>query len=439
MTVPAVWLVLPASQHSLSTNKLPGAVPSGSIYRPYRATIFYPSMTFDLIITGAGAAGLSLLHHMLHSSWQHKNILLIDSQSKTSNDRTWCFWDTQKPRYAAAQKTSWQTLQVSDHDFDFTQTLQQYTYYHINSIDFYEEVRAEINTRHNVYLVKDTVTDIKERDGFVEVKTSNKQYKTSYVFNSIPNLLGPRTRHTYTQNFLGWRVRTKQPVFNPAVATLMDFSTVPHDLSAFYYILPFSENEALVEFTQFSQTVGTVSFFTQHLQQYMAGVIGSHDYEILETEKGVIPMSNFSFDPRPAERVFQIGTAGGDTKASTGYTFNNIQKHCAQIVAHLTEGKAMPGKASRFAFYDGLLLQIMMEKPHMVRPIMKTLFANNGYEKVLHFLDEGTQLHEEASIFLKLPWAPFLKALISKKHQLYEPAQQSNHHLTQPAAVALVK
>jgi lycopene beta-cyclase len=49
---------------------------------------------YDYIVAGAGAAGLSLIAHMIHSGqFSDKKILLIDRSPKTQNDRTWCFWE----------------------------------------------------------------------------------------------------------------------------------------------------------------------------------------------------------------------------------------------------------------------------------------------------------------------------------------------------------
>ena len=48
---------------------------------------------FDIIIVGAGAAGLSLLYRLLNSSLKNSKILLLDKNPKNQNDRTWCFWE----------------------------------------------------------------------------------------------------------------------------------------------------------------------------------------------------------------------------------------------------------------------------------------------------------------------------------------------------------
>jgi len=50
--------------------------------------------TYDYIIIGAGAAGLMLADTMGKDAFfAEKSILLLDKDTKETNDRTWCFWE----------------------------------------------------------------------------------------------------------------------------------------------------------------------------------------------------------------------------------------------------------------------------------------------------------------------------------------------------------
>ncbi|HAO50811.1 MAG TPA: lycopene cyclase, partial [Runella sp.] len=54
---------------------------------------------YDFIIAGGGLAGLSLAYYMNQTVLRDKSILIIDQDTKSQNDRTWCFWekDPQSP------------------------------------------------------------------------------------------------------------------------------------------------------------------------------------------------------------------------------------------------------------------------------------------------------------------------------------------------------
>jgi lycopene beta-cyclase len=48
---------------------------------------------YDYFFYWTGLAALMTAYKMVQSGkFQHKNILLLDENSKKTNDRTWCFW-----------------------------------------------------------------------------------------------------------------------------------------------------------------------------------------------------------------------------------------------------------------------------------------------------------------------------------------------------------
>ena len=147
------------------------------------------------------------------------------------------------------------------------------------------------------------------------------------------------------------------------------------------------------------------------VRKYIEDKLDLDLYTILEEETGVIPMTNYPFESRPSKNVYRIGTAGGDTKPTTGYTFTSVQRHVENIISEMQGLSVKKLDKARFAFYDDLLLEIINNKPEMVKPIMTDLFRNQPMSRVLRFLDEDTNLFEDALIFRMLPWPPFLKAL----------------------------
>ncbi|MGB2514356.1 MAG: hypothetical protein ACPIAA_05515, partial [Flavobacteriaceae bacterium] len=55
---------------------------------------------FDYIICGGGAAGLLLLQALREDSFfAEKQILLIEKETKNSDDRTWCFWEAAEGKF----------------------------------------------------------------------------------------------------------------------------------------------------------------------------------------------------------------------------------------------------------------------------------------------------------------------------------------------------
>ena len=69
--------------------------------------------SYDLIIAGAGLAGLSLAYRLALDKSYRGSILLIDKDNKTKNDRTWSFWSKEKGIFDELIYHSWSSLELS--------------------------------------------------------------------------------------------------------------------------------------------------------------------------------------------------------------------------------------------------------------------------------------------------------------------------------------
>ena len=149
------------------------------------------------------------------------------------------------------------------------------------------------------------------------------------------------------------------------------------------------------------------------MRDYISKFLQIDSYKIVEEEFGVIPMTNHKF-PSAIGGIINIGTAGGQTKASSGYTFRFIQKHAARIVENLIKRNnpfiALPGGPARFKFYDSTLLHILQHNTLPGDKIFTRLFKKNKPRQVLRFLDNESSLVDELKIISSLPTMPFLKA-----------------------------
>src|SRR5690606_12273382 len=83
-----------------------------------------------------------------------------------------------------------------------------------------------------------------------------------------------------------------------------------------------------------------------------------------EKEAGNIPMTCFPFHKQNSQRVLFIGTAGGWTKASTGFTFFNSKKQSKKMVEFLKSNHNLNQfhQKNRYWYYDLILLEVLYEK-----------------------------------------------------------------------------
>jgi len=375
---------------------------------------------YDYIISGAGAAGLSLLmRFMQHSAFEEKKILVVDKAPKNKNDRTWCFWEKQPGVFEKIVHHQWQQVKFHSAFIDSLLDLTPYTYKMIRGIDFYNYVYSEASNHKNIEFLYGNVQAVGNAGNEGMVVVDGEQYTARYVFNSIQfnKSAVPPGKYYLLQHFKGFVIETEAKHFNPSQATLMDFRVSQSSGTSFVYVLPTSENKALVEYTLFSEQLLADSEYDVVLKEYILKVLGIKDYDIIEQEFGVIPMTNIKFLKR-VDNVINIGTLGGQTKGSSGYTFQFIQKHSDKLIDDLLKNGMVEDNESfsnkRFKFYDSTLLNILSGKKLTGEKIFSDLFGKNPAERVLRFLDNETTLEDEINLMAALPQIPFMKAAMQE-------------------------
>ncbi len=371
-------------------------------------------MKYDYIIAGSGCAGLSLLYSLLQSpSLQYKSILVIDQAQKKNNDRTWCFWEKTPGLFESIVHAKWNTLEFLSTDFKKELDLESYTYKMILGLDFYNFVLNYAQKFENVTFLQETITAIDSGTESAVITTQENSYTARYVFNST-NVFNPEIteQNSLLQHFKGWVIQSEKPVFNPKVGRLMDFSVSQKEGATFMYVLPTSTTKALVEYTLFSPRVLEEESYVTALKKYIKEDLKIDNYTIEHEEFGVIPMSLAKFEKTSKPNVINLGTSGGFTKASSGYTFQFIQKNVAEIVNNLEVGKrpnpSIAFKDKVYQWYDRTLLDVLLTKKLTGKEVFTKIFQKIPAKKILAFLGNESTLAEDISIMKSLPLKPFL-------------------------------
>ena len=375
---------------------------------------------FDYIIIGAGAAGLMLADAMGNDGFfDNKSILLLDKDAKSTNDRTWCFWEKGKGEFDAIVSRTWEYIYFGGQNFSNRFNISPYYYKLIRGIDFYEAYLNRINSYPNITFQQEEVYEIVDAENITKVITKENVFSALQVFNSIfdyKEIIHQKKYPVLQQHFIGWFVKTQKPVFNKDQATFMDFSVPQKGNTRFMYVLPFSENEALVEYTLFSETPLASEEYEIAIKQYLNEKLNCSDFQILEKEKGNIPMTCYDFSQHNTNNVVRIGTAGGWSKASTGYTFYNTGKKTKALITHLKKGRALNSfdKKRKFWYYDLLLLDILFKNNDRGQYVFETLFKNRPPQLIFKFLDEETSFWEDLKIISGCPKKEFIKAFLER-------------------------
>ena len=374
---------------------------------------------YDFIFLGAGCASLSIVMRMINSGkFADKKILLIDKEPKTKNDRTWCFWENQAGFFEEIVYKRWNRLSFFSDDYSDAMDISPYQYKMIRGIDFYNYCFEEISRHSNIQIRYGEAAIINEPGPAICLDGEEIPVSNGVVFNSFyKETTGTNNKEIHLlQHFKGWIIETQLPVFDPSTATFMDFRVEQKRGTTFAYVLPFTANNALVEYTLFTEKLLTDEEYEKELRSYIAQFLNLQDYKVVETESGIIPMTTkrFQFNKN---FIYNIGTAGGQTKASSGYTFQFIQKQSGLLVECLVNNRPLSEASStpnRFLFYDKVLLDVLHNKRVSGKEIFTTLFKKNEPLQVLRFLDNESSIGEELKIISTLPTIPFIKAAINQ-------------------------
>jgi lycopene beta-cyclase len=393
------------------------------------------ALTYDYIIAGAGGAGLSLLHYLLSSPvLSNKQILVIDQSLRKTNDRTWCFWEMGDHEFESLVQHRWDAISIHAESFSKELPTSPFSYKMIQGIDFYNYVMTAAKLKPNVHWVEAAISNITETN----VDNTHKEVlleweggfaKGKMVFTSIlpfqmNNLLSATKYDSVNksathlpflwQHFKGRTVTFNQPVFNQKVARLMDFNVPQHGATAFMYLLPINEMQALVEYTLFSEKILEIPMYDRVLNDYLAKHYPDCIYTIEHEEIGAIPMTHQSFSNFEAP-IYSIGALGLAIKASTGYAFQFIQQQCKNIVVQLEQGATIQTNVhnTRHRFYDAVLLHVLFYHKMEGSEIFKRIFAKNKAATVFKFLSNTSNLLEDIQIMRSLPTRIFLPAALA--------------------------
>ena len=374
---------------------------------------------YEHVILGAGCAGLSLCYYLLECGVRAP-ILIVDRRSNFEDDRTWCFWDVEETPFSGLAIRHWNSWKIRAGGREIVQTSAEYPYLCLTGAHFYESVLERIAAHDNVTLrLGEEVQGYEESPDETHIETSEGVLSCRYLFDArglppgSPAAVEARRRSVWVpQKFLGLRVRTRKPVFDPGACTLMDFSVSQARGLRFAYVLPFGEKEALVENVYLSEAKVSLDEHRSEVSGYLRDRYGlsTGDYVVDGEERGYVPMTDHPFPRRMGERTYAAGMLGGETRPSTGYTFLRIQRYCLSLARSIADGNEAPGRISprRLDLLDGIFLRFMRERPKSCPEVYRRMFSAVAPAPLVRFLTEKSSPLDELRLITALPKTPFL-------------------------------
>jgi len=363
------------------------------------------SESVDIAIIGGGSSGLSLATQLCKLE-SVPSTLVIEPKSPRERDCSWALWAQQSTakNYASAVKGCWPSWQLIDHNGSVTHTGSRYQYLSLSAAKYLSGCESQL--KPPVSLRRDEVKGLKTLDKGGLITTGQSTIQAKYIYDSRPV---NQPSYGLKQHFLGWEIKTKQPLDNPDVATLMDFRTDQSQGLHFIYVLPFSSRHLLVESTLVSRQLQHKDWYRKAIQAWL------HDrgIEVIQhigEEYGVIPLEA---QPTAARA---IGAASGAIRRSSGYGFTTIQKQSKALATAISQGNHNVPKpiANYLNRMDSIFNAVLLNYPSLSSQIfMRTAQALNG-DQFARFMLGQADARIWARVIAAMPKVPFLKQMICK-------------------------
>ncbi len=352
---------------------------------------------FDYIIIGGGCAGLSLAYEFeINGKLRDKTLAIIELRKEYKRDKTWSFWKVFDHNFQDCVIKSWNNFTINSSESYHELTNKNFPYQSIDSGKFYKKINSKLSANPNINFFKN----------LNEINSKN-----SIIFNSV--FESKPDKSELWQHFQGVEIETSKNIFDDEILNLMDFNCDQRNFVHFFYTLPFSKNRALIETTWLSDLEDqSLMDYDLQLENYIKNNLGIKNYKINFTEKGAIPL--FYPPIKNEDKIINIGSAGGMTRLSTGYTFLNIQEHSKYIVKNIDKIEKIKryNLGKKYQFLDKVFLRVLEKHPEKMPKIFLDIFKTSS-NTVIKFLSNKSNIFEDINIISKMPKLIFIKALFN--------------------------
>jgi lycopene beta-cyclase len=377
----------------------------------------------DLVILGAGCAGLSLAAR-LASGDGDLSVVLVDPRTEFADDRSWSFWqhDHHPLRDIVAHEWSgWTYADLAGRSA--THRVPGMSYQYIRGVDFYRWALAEIAGDDRIDLrlgvAARDLSSVTLADGTAGVRVTTDE--GALIARRVVDTRPRRTAALLYQCFSGVEVEHGGALATEADAVgLMTRMRSGADGLGFVYVLPLSPTRALVEWTRFSPVPLAESVVVAERDAELAA-LGLAGATVVREEGGILPMGRMPLDEQPMPGVVLAGNAGGALRDASGYAFLRIQqwaRACAGALARGEDPAPHPAEPWVRRQMDRIFLQALRAHPERTADYFMAMARGVAPHRLLRFLTDRATAGDLASIIVSLPLLPFLAQLPDRRARL---------------------
>lgn len=377
----------------------------------------------DLVILGAGCAGLSLAARLASGDGDLR-VVVVDPRTEFADDRSWSFWqhDHHPLRDIVAHEWSgWTYADLAGRSA--THRVPGMSYQYIRGVDFYRWALAEIAgddriaLRLGVAAQQLSLVTLPDGSSGVQVMTDDGALLARRGVDTRPR----RTAALLYQCFSGVEVEHGGTLATePDAVGLMTRMRSGADGLGFVYVLPLSPTRALVEWTRFSPVPLAESVVVAERDAELAAM-GLAGATVVREEGGILPMGRMPAPDETIPGVVLAGNAGGALRDASGYAFLRIQqwaRRCADALARGEDPAPHPAEPWVRRQMDRIFLQALRAHPERTADYFMAMARGVAPHRLLRFLTDRATAGDLTSIIVSLPLLPFLAELPDRRARL---------------------
>jgi len=370
----------------------------------------------DILILGAGCAGLSLALRLAADGENCPSTVILESRPHYSNDRTWCFWDDGSAHLRELVQHRWPRVTLAHGEHRISVDCHTIPYAMIPAEHFYAHATEKLaETAHVTVAMNEPVIGEPRKEGSLwRVETRCGSHWAKRLIDTRPQRVPQRGAAVLWQSFSGHEIECEEDRFDPGVARLMDFSPSENGRITFLYLLPLSPRRALVEVTVLAPDPLGPEDLTEELAAFIRRQVGESSHAVLRSEHGVLPMGQAAFDRGTDVSHVRVGVAAGGARAASGFAFQRIQRWANACAAELIAGQPPLSHSSDpwiTRAMDALFLRVLRAHPERAPELFLALFALEDPRRIIRFMSDQAVVADYAAIILALPPWLFLREI----------------------------
>lgn len=373
----------------------------------------------DLIVLGAGCAGLSIARELALAglaSSKIPKVLLLESEAATSIRKTWCYWEKNTQTDNPMVSNRWPVWSFSSEAGGCTHRSRDWHYACIPSVNFYRAALQSIGECPSIDIQYGlSANEVHSTPEGIIVQTDKGPFICNHLIDTRPPANEELLSSKLLQVFLGYEIQTTEPIKDLERVGLMESMTTDSRGFRFDYVLPLNPDRLLIELTRFCAEPLTQEQLTRDIEEALQRRFPTGNFIVQKMEYGIIPMGLTQKSQPKDPRWVYAGTRAGAVRPASGYAFAEIQEWARSCAKNLIEKGAPlphPPRPRIVKAMDHLFLDVLAHRPDLGPHLFLSMAKRLDPSVFARFMAGKCSSSELFKVVYSLPFKPFLIRLL---------------------------